>query len=88
MRFGDDLGERERPSYREPRRRQTVWHPNTLRFGSGAEAGGRRVGLVGGIGSLIREHLREFSIFCKFRSEILRPILGLLDPVKRLRMCF
>ena len=39
-------------------------------------------------GALVRKHLGEFSVFCKVRSELLRPILGLLDPVKHLRICF
>ena len=44
-------------------------------------------GPVGGIRSLMRKNLGEFSVFCKVRSELLRPIFGLLDPVKHLRMC-
>ena len=42
----------------------------------------------GGLGSLIRKHLGELSVFRKVRSELLRPILDLLDPVKHLRICF
>ena len=30
----------------------------------------------------------EFSVFCKVRSDLLRPILNLLDPAKHLRICF
>ena len=35
---------------------------------------------AGGPGSLIRKNLGEFSVFCKLRSELVRPILDLLDP--------
>jgi len=34
------------------------------------------------IRSLVRKNLGEVSVFRKVRSELLRPILGLLDPVK------
>ena len=39
-------------------------------------------------GPLIRKDLGAFSVFCRVRSELLRPILGLLDPARYLRMCF
>ena len=42
-------------------------------------------GPVGGIRSLIRKG--ELSVFCKVLSDLLRQILGHLDPVKHLRMC-
>ena len=41
---------------------------------------------AGGLGSLVRGNLGEFSVFCKVRSELLRPILDHLDPVKHLRI--
>ena len=41
----------------------------------------------GRIRSLIRKNFGAFSVFCKVRLELLRPILDLLDPVKHLRMC-
>ena len=34
-----------------------------------------------------KEELGEFSVFCEVRSELLRPILDHLDPVKQFRMC-
>ena len=43
---------------------------------------------AGVIGSLIRRSLGEFSVICKVRSELVRPILDLLDPAKHLRLCF
>ena len=43
---------------------------------------------AGVIRSLVRMNLGEFSVFCKVRSELLRPTLRLLDPASHLRMCF
>ena len=43
---------------------------------------------AGGIRSLIRKNLGEFSVFRKVRPELLRQSSGLLDPVKHLRISF
>ena len=43
---------------------------------------------AGGLGSLVRRILGGFSVFRKVRSELLRPLLDLLDPAKHLRICF
>ena len=45
-------------------------------------------GPVGGIRSFIQKNFGEFSVFCKVRLELLRPILDLLDTVEHLGICF
>ena len=56
----------------------------------GSGAGGRQVGLSRGPGtkSLVRRDLEESSVICKVRSELLRPLLSLLDLVKHLGYVF
>ena len=63
-------------------RPSVLWRPvtSTLRAAEWPLSRGTR--------SLRRKNLGEFSVFRKVHSEQLRPILGLLDPVKHLRMCF
>jgi len=55
--------------------------------GVGGRANEGTVPGAGGLGSLTKEGLGgESSVFRKVRSELLRPILGLLDPVEHLRI--
>ena len=60
-------------------------HPIFISQGGASQQG--TISGAGGIGSLIRKKLGEFSVFGMVRLELSRPILDLLDTVKLRRMC-